>query len=404
MTHPFVLALRRTWNAVPADLRRNFSLDLTASLLVGVYVAGVNTFVPVVARRMGAGPILLAFITAAPAAGNIISVLAAHYLQGRRKQPYMVAAWTLARAMFLFSPLLVAPLPFALVVVIHWLIISLPLTGYVEMMRQVYPDAYRGRAMAYVRVGFTACVTAFTPLAGWLLDVWGYIYLFPMAALVGMMGTFAFSRIRYAEVISRARHDMLAPWRLLITDARYRDYSLAFFTQGFGALMTAPLVPILLVDELHLNYSQVGILGMVNSVFWMVFYAVFGRTVDRRGGFWTVKVNFALMVFMPLAYFLAHNIWMVAVGYVFAGITMAGIDLGWMNAIMQFARREQISDYAALHAGLVGVRGIVAPLVGTALMSVPWIGLRGAFLVSFLLACLGWLLLQRVSVPERVEN
>ena len=71
---------------------------------------------------------------------------------------------------------------------------------------------------------------------------------------------------------------------------------------------------------------------------------------------------------------------------------------------MQFARRDQIGDYTAVHAGLVGVRGILAPLTGIALMTVPWIGLRGVFLLSAFLILLGWLLFRRVTVPERVEN
>ena len=75
MTNVFIAALRRYWNSAPADLRHNFSLDLTAAMLVGVYVAAINTFVPVVARRLGASPFLLSLITAAPAAGNILAVL-----------------------------------------------------------------------------------------------------------------------------------------------------------------------------------------------------------------------------------------------------------------------------------------------------------------------------------------
>jgi hypothetical protein len=60
-----------------------------------------------------------------------------------------------------------------------------------------------------------------------------------------------------------------------------------------------------------------------------------------------------------------------AVAYIFTGITLAGIDLGWMNAIMQFAHKEKISHYTALHAFLVGMRGIVAPFAGTALITIP---------------------------------
>ena len=186
MTHPFVLALRRYQSSVPAAFRRNFTLDLTGAILVGVFVATITSFVPVVARRLGASPFLLALITAAPAAGNIIAILAAHYFLGRHKMLYMVCAWSIARGLFLLVPLIVAPLPFAILVMAHWLIISLPLPGYVEVMRQIYPDDYRGRAMAYVRVGFTAVVTLLTPLVGKLLDVWSYQYLFPIAAVFGI--------------------------------------------------------------------------------------------------------------------------------------------------------------------------------------------------------------------------
>jgi hypothetical protein len=35
---------------------------------------------------------------------------------------------------------------------------------------------------------------------------------------------------------------------------------------------------------------------------------------------------------------------------------------------------------------------------------VPWIGLRGVFLLSAFLILLGWLLVRRVTVPERVEE
>jgi len=402
-TSPFSIALQRHWTSLPANFRRNFLLDLIAAILAGVYAATATSFAPVVARRLGAGPFLLSLLTAAPSAGNIVATLSAHYLQGRRKMPYMVLAWSLARGLFLFVLFVASPVPFVIIVVLQWLIISLPLPGYVEVMRQIYPDAYRGRAMAYVRVGFTACVTLITPLAGWLLDLWSYQYLFPIAAVFGILSGLTFGRVQFEEIITTARYSLLDPWRILIRDARYRSYSLAFFVYGFGALLTAPLIPILLVDELHLSYSQVGLLGMINSIFWMLFYIVWGRTVDRRGGFWTIQTNFILTIFVSLSFFLARDMWLAAVGYIFTGITVAGVDLGWMNAIMQFARKEQISNYTAVHAGLVGLRGIVAPLMGTALMAVPLIGLRGVFLISAFLIAVGWLLIRHVTVPDTLD-
>ncbi|MBI5301351.1 MAG: MFS transporter [Chloroflexi bacterium] len=403
MNFPFINNVRYHWDSVPADLRRNLLLDFSAAVLIGVFLAAINTFVPVVARRLGADAFLLSFITAAPAVGNIIAVLAAHYTQQRRKLPFMVAAWTIGRGLFLLTPFVVAPLPFVLLVCAHWLIVSLSVTGYVEIMRAIYPAAIRGRAMAYVRVGFTACATILTPIIGQLLDVWSYQLIFPIAALFGILSGVTFGQVRYADTPSKTQHDLLEPWRIFWRDKRYRDYSIAFSICGFGNLLIAPLIPILLVDELRLNYGQVGWLGMINSLTWMTFYLVWGRLVDRRGGFWAVQINFFLMAFIGLAFGLATDMWLASVAYIIAGIVVAGSDLGWLNAVMQFARQDQIGHYTALHAFLLGVRGIVAPLLGTVLMTIPGIGLRGVFFISTVLVLFGWWRIRHVTVPAKVE-
>jgi DHA1 family inner membrane transport protein len=400
MTFYLIKALRREWSNVPAVLRRNFILDFNSAIFYGIFLAGVITFVPVIARRLGATPFQLALITAVPAIGNLIALAASHYLQQRRKLPFMMMAWTLGRGLFLLMPFVATPEPFVLIVVAHWLLVSLCVTGYVEVMRGIYPDALRGRAMAYVRVGFTACATIMTPLFGQWLDVWGYTILFPLAGFFGVLSGLTFGRVQYEETFATTRQDWLTPLRIFARDARYRTYSIAFSLYGAGMLMISPIIPLLLVDELDLNNAQVGWLGMVNSIAWMLFYVIWGRSVDRRGGLWTVKINFLLTLVVPLAFFFAQDLWLLALAQIFIGITVAGTDLGWMNAIMQFARKEEISHYTALHAFWVGVRGMIAPFAGTALMTVPWIGLRGVFILAALLIGAGWWLARGVTLPE----
>jgi MFS family permease len=170
---------------------------------------------------------------------------------------------------------------------------------------------------------------------------------------------------------------------------------------GAGNLLIAPLIPLLLVDELQLSYSEVGWLGMISSISWTAFYVVWGRMLDRRGGLWVVQINFILTIFVSLGFWAAHDIRIAAIAFLFNGIILAGTDLGWMNAIMQFARREDIGHYTAIHAFLVGVRGISAPFLGTALMAIPFLGLRGVFLLSAFLILLGWLLVRRVALPKK---
>jgi len=397
---PILASIRREWLSVPAVVRRNLLLDFISAIFYGIFLAGIITFAPVMARRLGATPVQLSLITAMPAIGNLIALVASHYLQQRRKLPFMMTAWGIGRGLFVLMLFITTPEPFVLIVVLHWLIVSLCVTGYVEVIRGIYPDAIRGRAMAYVRVGFTACATLMTPLFGQWLDLWGYQVLFPLAALFGVLSGLTFGQVKYEETLATTRQDWFTPLRIFVRDRHYRTYSIAFSLYGAGMLMISPLIPLLLVDELNLNNAQVGWLGMINTIAWMLFYIVWGRTVDRRGGLWTVKVNFLLTLVVPLAFFFAQSLELLALAQIFLGITVAGTDLGWMNAIMQFARKDQVGHYTALHAFLIGVRGIVAPFVGTALIEVPGIGLRGVFLFSALLIALSWWLVRGVTVEE----
>lgn len=403
MNFSLVNQLRDSWDSIPADVQRSIKLDFGSAVFYGVYLAAINTFVPVVARRLGADAFMLSMIAAAPSVGNIIAVLAAHFTQRRRKMPFMVAVWTIGRGTFLLVPLAIVAGPFVMLVVVHWLIVSLTVTSYVQVMQVIYPLAIRGRAMAYVRVGFTACATIMTPILGQLLDLWDFRIVFPIAAICGILSGWTFGLIKYTDTPANTQHDLLEPLRIFWRDKYYRHYSIAFSICGFGYLLIAPLIPILLVDELKLSYGEVGWLGMINSIAWMIFYVVWGRFVDRRGGLTTMRINLFLTALIPLAFGFAHNMWIAAIAYIITGINVAGSDLGWISAVMQFARKEQIGHYTALHAFLLGIRGIIAPLLGTALMTVPWIGLRGVFFISSALVLIGWWYSRGVKLPTQAE-
>jgi len=46
--------------------------------------------------------------------------------------------------------------------------------AYVQLVQAIYPIEQCGHIPAAIGVGFVALLFTFTPLAGWLLDHWGY--------------------------------------------------------------------------------------------------------------------------------------------------------------------------------------------------------------------------------------
>lgn len=339
---------------------------------------------------------LVSLLTASQFAGGLFAFLAAHLLQNKRKMPYMVWAWTLGRGLFLLTLFVSTPLPFVLITVGFWILSSFPMPAYTEVMREIYPDAYRGRAMAYVRVSMTGALIIVTPIAGQLLDVVGFQVVFPIAGLFGIASALLFGRIRFEEEIPVGRRPLSDIWAVLKEDVRFRAFSAAFMVFGFGNLMTAALLPIFMVDELRLSYGQVGFLGLVFSLFWMLGCMVWGRAIDRRGSTWTLKLSILLTVAVPVGFFLATDMRLVAVTYAIYGITNPGVDMGWINAIISLAPRNRAATYTGLFTFLLGIRGLTAPFAGAALLTTPAVGMRGALAIAAILIAAGWLMMRRL--------
>src|SRR5262249_49146893 len=148
-----------------------------------------------------------------------------------------------------------------------------------------------------------------TPLAGLALDKVGYRVLIPAAALIGVLATVIFSRLRVderAQPTQQAR-SLAGVWRLLGQNRRFAIYMLGFTLHGLGFRLGLPFYPVVQVDRLRLSYTTLGYLGLAQSLFWLVGNVFWGRLVDRRGGLWVLRANVGVAVLVPLTYSWAFN-------------------------------------------------------------------------------------------------
>src|SRR5690606_22394312 len=125
--------------------------------------------------------------------------------------------------------------------------------------------------MSIVRLGMVAAILCVTPLAGWALDVWGYRVLFPLAAVAGLFATLMFNRLDVDEgtLPPRETRSVESLWSIIRKDRRFVLYLTSFSVYGIGALIGFALYPIVQVDQLQLSYTQLGWLGLAQSVFWL---------------------------------------------------------------------------------------------------------------------------------------
>ncbi len=371
---------------VPSPSRRAYRLDRLSSLLAGLYMGSIFPFVGVIARgQLHASPAILGFMTAAPFLGNLLALFWAHAMEGRPKLPFVKWSHLAARSTFLLTPLATTPLRFAVVVSAAQIFGSIATPAYASVIKEVYPDDQRGRILSYTRAALFSTMVLTTFLVGPLLKRVPYEWVFPVMCLFGIAAALVFGRIpvpsaadlgeraprrSLGESLREATAFLRGTMGILSSDRGYRWFALSVFTYGFGNLMIAPAIPILQVDRLHIQTDDIAVLAILANVTAALAYFYWGRYVDYHSPLKAVVLNILLNALIPVFYMVAGSKWMLVPAFILGGITNAGIDLSYFNSILSFATEETASRYQALHSFLLGIRGVIAPLIGGYLIAV----------------------------------
>jgi MFS family permease len=387
--------------SLSADQRRNMRLEIATAMIYGVFYASVIPFTPVVLRRLGASAEMLAIYNSLLFLGSLLTTFSVILTRRRRTMSVLLICWFMARSLFLLCAILANAEWLIALSSLFWLLEGFVIPAYSLIVQKLYPDTVRGKVMSTVRMGQVCSILAITPLAGWALDRWGHQSLFPLGSVMGILATLTFTRIslhegEFTPPQTRAVSDML---QIVRQDRRFVFHLLCFALLGMGTMLSAPLYPIVQVDRLQLSYSQVGLLGLVESILWLVSYLFWGRILDRYGGVYVLRLVCLASMFIPGSYIWATSGWLLIPAFIARGVVMAGFELGRINAGIQLAGRGQFIEYAAIQSTVVGVRGIISPLLGVGLLRLG-VSDNGVFALSVLLMGLGWFLYRYVDAPQ----
>jgi len=401
---------------VPREAEEAFRLDAIAGLLSGLYMGALFPFFGKIARdNLHASVLLISLMAAAPCIGPLLSPVWARQMSGKNKMPFAVWSWVIGRSLFLTMALITQAWAFVLVVSLVQIICSISTPAYSTLMKEIYPDHARGRCMGLVRVGIQAMTFLVALGAGRLLDtdVYAFHWVFPIAGLLGVAAARVFGRIQVTPIDSENnRAELLDAFRMLKSDPQDRWFAISAFTVGIGNLIAVPAMTIHQVDNLHILNQQISYLVNISALTAIFFYFFWGRYLDLKGPLRTVWVSVLLLTLIPLTYLFARDWRTLMLASLVAGITNPGIELSYINSILQFADEDRIPQYQSIHSFLFGVRGTVAPFLGGALIELSDKLLKPAhysgtyvapvFFISFLLIAAG-ALMQLFGVKMKYE-
>lgn len=260
--------------------------------------------------------------------------------------------------------------------------------AWMELFKRNVPALTRERVVAY---GSTIdfCGAAISPfLIGFFLDSYeqAWRWLFPPMALLGLLSTWFLSRIPRSlptqsipasqstqSLAELCRAYLTQPWRhtwrLMCERTDFAHFQVGFMLGGAGLMIYQPALPHFFVDTLNLSYTKMllaltlckGIGFLLASSFWT---RLFGRwDIFRFSGLVT-----ALAALFPLVLLGAQtHIAFLYCAYALYGVMQAGSELSWHMSGPVFAKEQESSLYSATNVLTVGIRGCVAPFLGSLL-------------------------------------
>ena len=254
-------------------------------------------------------------------------------------------------------------------------------------LKNAYTHENFGRLYSYATTANKIVMMATTFAYGWALDAnhYVFVYIFPVAAVLGVISIFLLSLIPYREedtsgisgsIWQGVKQSVNEMANILIKNIPYRHFQIGFMFYGFGFMGSYTVIILFWEFGLGLNYSSVAFYRNAYNLLAIAILPFFGRLIGRID-----PRRFALIPFLSMAlyifilvitqYFDSHVVfWDIKLYHtmilyiLFHGIFAATMALMWSIGSAYFCAPEEAGVYQSIHLGLTALRSLFAPIIG----------------------------------------
>ncbi|MEC7839229.1 MAG: MFS transporter [Chlamydiota bacterium] len=336
-------------------------------------------------KDLHATPLQLAIIIALKPLSSIFSMYWSSLVDKRRDRllPNIIWGGALRHLPFFFFPFMENPWFFIVAFGFHMVLSRGAQPAWIEVLKINIPGVSREKVFAYgSALGYVG--DAILPFAlGWVLD--GYLeawrWIFPVTAALSLMSIFwqkgipipADSRVEEAPKAKLLKDHVTNPWkaawRLVAQRSDFARFQVAFMIAGSGLMIMQPAMTIFFVDELNLSYTQFAVaLTAFKGLGFALTSPLWANWINRVDIYRFTSLVTALLCLFPFFLIMSQqNIAWLYLGYLGYGIMQAGSTLSWNMSGPIFARDEESSTYTSVNVVTVGLRGCIAPALGSLL-------------------------------------
>lgn len=404
---------------MPTDhaTRRTFHNELWRSLPSGVLDAMSSTFGMLIAVRVfHLGHVEKSIFLSATSGGLITSLfvvpllLRAHSSISRTAAKVQILGGGFMALAALFPQ---SPWMFILGLSLGLFCFSMQIPLLTQIYRLNYPEAQRGKLYSIAGVTRAAAAVGFGFFGGWLLGMKldNYTWLLWCFAASGFLSgwwTYGLPAVAW-ESGERADARLGSALRWVKEDRDFRTLLISWMMMGIGNLIAACLFVEYLANPAHgINLPErtvAWITGVVPVALRMVSSYPWGLIYDRVGLF---KVRAVLNVIFAVAiviFFMGKSVTTWSIGMGLWGLANAGGNVTWGLWVTKLAPKHAVAEYMSVHTFLTGVRGLLAPPLAFAAITVMSFQTLSLICAAAILSASAFITVRaRHSDPETVKR
>jgi len=398
---------------------------LLGMIFQGVWWAGYLLFPFVLAKSLHASGALVTLAVTMDTGGMLLALYWGHLMAQSGRRRWLLRGGLGGRLVLMLTPLATTPVSFvSLLAVVHFFG-SLVYPAVNGILQANLPADRRGRVFGQGALVQNLTTAATSLAVGALLErdpglyrlvfpvmgCLGFVYLWILARLPRPAGdTTADPRSGLGDLLAvprlplgairwrRLAGALVAPFREAVqtfrTDRAYLWHEGNFMLYGMAFMMLNPVVPLYFTERLDLGYEEISNARiLIASLGVAALGPLMGRLMDRYHPVRLCVLAFAVLTGYPVALALAGHVPGLApasMAYFAFGVYalgMSGVNVTWHVGSITFAPRGQGGYYQGIHVTMVGLRGVVGPLTGYAVLRL--LGYREVFVAAaifFLLA------------------
>lgn len=340
----------------------------------------------IMCKDLQATPFQIACIISLKPIVSLFSLYWSSQIKRRRDRLVSNIVWAgiLSHLPFLFVPWISHPWFFILASAVYMLFHRGVNPAWMEVLKVNVPEDARKTVFAYGSAIYHAGGALLAIVIGWLLDDYfqAWRWLFPITALFSLGAIIFQARLPIkassfcddevsVDTPFSFKEQLCKPWKETWEIVKQRPdfarFQIGFMLGGGGLMLWQPALPQFFFETLQLNYKELTIaMTLCKSIGYSAAVPFWTRMMSRLDIFAFSGVVTAIASLFPLGLMAAQwNLFWLYAAYLLYGLMQAGSELSWNLSGPIFSKQEDSSTYTGVNVVSIGLRGCIAPPLGS---------------------------------------